>query len=357
MTSVNGATIVTTSCCGGRYKNRNYASINGRNWHVWSDGFAMGDLYEPPHAVCHCLCGGLFLRDTTVAVAYISYTSARDELDEQWQQLNALPWLPELTKALAFAVVQGGTLPTDEAIAREIRLIYWHLLNDRYRGMLGRLAKRVASVEDLAWSGFSDDVTDNLIRANLRELVPLLNEGEHMLRGEACRALGVNDKAIASFRQAMSGTDPDSSTDSPTESDHGRACLHLIQLAMAGEQRVIRLEPPDWSEPPRKPEPRINCNAWGTVVEITSSDYWFKILGMLQQVWALVEPCKDGPGVLLYRICDDSSVIDARWYETEEVADDYLRLEGWDRFDEEQDVWSFLSPPGGIFYMATSNGT
>ena len=78
-------------------------------------------------------------------------------------------------------------------------------------------------------------------------------------------------------------------------------------------------------------------------VSIQSSDYWFKVVEMLQQNWALIEP--SASGVTVYFIHDASGVFDEMPFATADAAAAALRLNGFRRFADDPQAASFLRVP------------
>ncbi len=88
------------------------------------------------------------------------------------------------------------------------------------------------------------------------------------------------------------------------------AAEHLIELAKAKSTRVIRIEPPDWMEPQQKPEPWRRPFLPPEHQDIQSRDYWFKIFGMLNQVWVLIDKPDEGcDAVAVFHIDDNFTII------------------------------------------------
>ena len=85
-------------------------------------------------------------------------------------------------------------------------------------------------------------------------------------------------------------------------------------------------------------------------IEIVSRDYWFKIVEMLQQNWALLEPNKEKSGFTLYFIHDTSGVFDQMEFEDSTEAERQLRLNGFRKYAEDKQAQSFISPPPLPFY-------
>ena len=76
---------------------------------------------------------------------------------------------------------------------------------------------------------------------------------------------------------------------------------------------------------------------------ISAADLWVKIVEMLQQNWAAIEP--DGDCVRLSFISDTGGVFDQMMFRSKGEAVQALRRNGLRRFDEEPDLQKFLTPP------------
>lgn len=367
MTSLSAYTLLQTPCCGARYKDLAYASINLRGRQSWSDGFYVAPLFRPSFPVCKCqVCGTLFLSRDGVEIGYI------DNDDDRWKALeDEFPSAPSMTPNQMVSAVLPDMeveLPSAE-IELLLRLAFWRQLNHHFRAPFPKSGDPIPSWRETAagvrqgvrpkgdaeavaaaiqeqistqlpWHELSDAAVDAMVEGNLTRLLPLLEELESdnpLLLGEAYRALGQMGPAIGHF-QRVTGSD-------------ALEAAHLVELARAGERRVIRIEPPDWVEPPLKPEPWVNPSLHGRIVPLQSRVYWYKIFGMLQQGWALVEPDPDGRGVMLYKVRDDSEIYGQQWFADVASAETFLLFNGYQRFDESPDVWSILVPPGGPFQL------
>ncbi len=84
-------------------------------------------------------------------------------------------------------------------------------------------------------------------------------------------------------------------------------------------------------------------------VLIGADDIWVKVVEMLQQNWALIEPVATG-GVLIYFIGDTSGVFDELSYSSEEEAAEALRGNGFRRYADDEKLQSFLRPPMAPFH-------
>ncbi len=79
-------------------------------------------------------------------------------------------------------------------------------------------------------------------------------------------------------------------------------------------------------------------------VLIESTDFWVKIVAMLEQNWALIKLEEPGT-VRIYFISDSSGVFDEIGFRTEFAALQALRRNGFERFAANSDLQSFLHPP------------
>jgi hypothetical protein len=79
-------------------------------------------------------------------------------------------------------------------------------------------------------------------------------------------------------------------------------------------------------------------------INIKSRDYWFKVVGMLQQNWALIEAISAGcPRV--YFFGDTSGVFDELEFASAASAGEALRRNGFARYDEDPEVQRFIARP------------
>lgn len=81
-----------------------------------------------------------------------------------------------------------------------------------------------------------------------------------------------------------------------------------------------------------------------STVDLNSTDFWIKVVGMLQQNWALIE---EGPGkaARVHFITDTSGVFDEIAFPSATAAAEALVRNGFKRFVEQRDLQSFLRPP------------
>ncbi|MCA8979436.1 MAG: hypothetical protein KDC14_05385 [Planctomycetes bacterium] len=83
-------------------------------------------------------------------------------------------------------------------------------------------------------------------------------------------------------------------------------------------------------------------------LNIESRDYWFKVVEMLQQNWALVDPHPEG-GVVAHFLGDTSGAFDQMEFPDQKTAERALSANGFRRFADDQEAADFLSPPSPPF--------
>ena len=83
-------------------------------------------------------------------------------------------------------------------------------------------------------------------------------------------------------------------------------------------------------------------------VFIQSRYFWFKVIAMLQQNWALIETADTG--VMVYFFSDTSGVFDEIPFDTSADAEAALRLNGFHRYAEDSQAASFLHYPTSPFH-------
>jgi hypothetical protein len=84
-------------------------------------------------------------------------------------------------------------------------------------------------------------------------------------------------------------------------------------------------------------------------ISITSRDYWFKVVGMLQQNGALIERVS-ADGCRVYFISDSSGVFDELEFADMVTAEAALRRNGFARFDDDKEAQKFLSTPSPPYF-------
>lgn len=78
-------------------------------------------------------------------------------------------------------------------------------------------------------------------------------------------------------------------------------------------------------------------------ISIQSRDYWFKVVEMLQQNWALLDSTDEG--VSVYFVNDASGVFDVICFDSVDKAHADLRFNGFSRFVEDERARSLLRCP------------
>ena len=85
-------------------------------------------------------------------------------------------------------------------------------------------------------------------------------------------------------------------------------------------------------------------------VEIQSRDYWVKVVGMLEQNWALIETGDAAcPDARVFFIGDTSGVFDEMSFRSSDDATRALRRNGFTRYADDRALQSFVVPPDPPF--------
>jgi hypothetical protein len=93
-------------------------------------------------------------------------------------------------------------------------------------------------------------------------------------------------------------------------------------------------------------------------VEIKSIDFWFKIVEMLQQNWALIDKDIDSDACTVFFIDDAAGVFDQLRFSSEKEAIGSLRRNGFARLADEQEAQKFIVLPCRPFFETQHpNGT
>lgn len=88
-------------------------------------------------------------------------------------------------------------------------------------------------------------------------------------------------------------------------------------------------------------------------IEIRSTDYWFKIIEMLQQNWALIDTAPGGTGCTVFFLGDTSGVFDQMCFASSAEAKAALHRNGFARFAEDKNVQKFIYRPQPPFHEAS----
>jgi hypothetical protein len=86
-------------------------------------------------------------------------------------------------------------------------------------------------------------------------------------------------------------------------------------------------------------------------IEITSTDYWFKVVGFLQTNWALLDEAADGT-VTAWFLDHTGGVFDQLRFTSLERAVDGLMCNGFDFFRVALHAQRFLTPPQPPFRLS-----
>lgn len=78
-------------------------------------------------------------------------------------------------------------------------------------------------------------------------------------------------------------------------------------------------------------------------VTIASRDYWFKVVEMLQQNWALVDASEGG--VVVWFFGDTSGVFDELRFASVAEAEGALRRNGFNRYADDAKAQEFIAVP------------
>ena len=85
------------------------------------------------------------------------------------------------------------------------------------------------------------------------------------------------------------------------------------------------------------------------VVDISHDDFFVKIVEMLQQNWAIIEPVSS-TGVCVYFVSDTSGIFDEIAFSSEAAAITALKRNGFSRYADDLKLRSFLHPPLAPFH-------
>ena len=86
-------------------------------------------------------------------------------------------------------------------------------------------------------------------------------------------------------------------------------------------------------------------------IDISSRDFWFKVVEMLQHNWALIDRTTlEGRAGKVYFLGDEGGVFDEIDFEDERRARRGLRRNGFQRYAKDEEAQEFISPPEAPFY-------
>lgn len=85
------------------------------------------------------------------------------------------------------------------------------------------------------------------------------------------------------------------------------------------------------------------------IIEITSADYWFKVVDFLQHNWALIDDVPVG-GVVVWFFGDTSGVFDNLQFESADAARDALQRNGFSRHADNPQAQQMARCPSPPFH-------
>lgn len=85
-------------------------------------------------------------------------------------------------------------------------------------------------------------------------------------------------------------------------------------------------------------------------IAVKNDDFWFKIVGMLQQNWATIEPFQ--AGYVVYFIGDNSGIFDQLEFIKMDDAERQLLVNGFTRYAQDNQARNFITPPQPPFYKS-----
>ena len=140
MTQINGVRISATPCCGARYAQPRYASMNFSAWEYWTDGWREGSLMPNDDGLRRCRCGRFLLAWELVEIA----TS----------EASDLPRIePVGAELLPKCIAQAGC----EDMELAARLGHWRHLNHAYRERYREHRDAEEAATQAAWMAANPD--------------------------------------------------------------------------------------------------------------------------------------------------------------------------------------------------------
>lgn len=86
-------------------------------------------------------------------------------------------------------------------------------------------------------------------------------------------------------------------------------------------------------------------------IMIRNDDYWFKVVEMLQQNWAIIESSQ--AGYIVYFIGDNSGIFDQIEFSAVAEAERQLLVNGFRRYAEDKQAQNFITPPLPPFHKSS----
>ena len=89
----------------------------------------------------------------------------------------------------------------------------------------------------------------------------------------------------------------------------------------------------------------------GTIIDIQSRDYWFKVVEMLQQNWALIDINGDSTAIV-YFMHDGGGVFDQMVFSSKTDAETGLLHNGFKLYAKDEEAQKFIKNPEPPFRVA-----
>lgn len=86
------------------------------------------------------------------------------------------------------------------------------------------------------------------------------------------------------------------------------------------------------------------------IPDISSEDYWFKVVDFLQNNWAVIQP-RGHDGCQIYFFSDTSGIFDSLNFVNQPEAEIALKRNGFKRYNEDSEAQQFIAKPRGPFEM------
>jgi hypothetical protein len=85
-------------------------------------------------------------------------------------------------------------------------------------------------------------------------------------------------------------------------------------------------------------------------IKIDSTDFWIKVIAMLQQNWGLINPAPKGSGVIIFFITDNPAIFDQLEFDSYPEATRALKHNGVWKYRRDLKAQEFISTPKPPFY-------
>jgi hypothetical protein len=284
--------------CSGLFKQRTFASGNSFGSRHWTDGKTKSSMMptSPPAVACpHC--HSTVWLSAAEEVGYIpssmGFGVPKPEYDKSFDELD---YFDELTAQQCLATTHDAGLDEDQILY--LRATYWRLMNDVRRGAVTPI-------------DYTEAETKNL--ESMLLMFTGSNDQSVLMQAEINRELGRFDVAAKLLDREF---DDDYCNAAETiyrltqKRDRYVALISshesLIDAWLDRRNPVIdeEVEPIDPNGPPQ--------------FEIKSTEWWIKVLGMLQHNWALIEEQPNGTAtVYFFHDCGNTRSFNPRYKRSE----------------------------------------